>query len=147
MNVSTFQLLLTAYEYHVLFDEKSMKTCKVGDEKKDKIEHDSFSKCKRRCDDDATCRFMRYSKADNWCFTFVQCKEYQDDSDGITYYKDGEFEINHGLQNHISMDLKPSNIKFILLVMSHDQPLKADGPWIIKHYNEPKNLKGDSIIS
>ena len=105
-------VLHLAYEYNVVFDENSQKTCKMGDAKKEKFEPTSFSKCKRKCDDDANCRFMRYSIIDNWCYTFAKCDEYQEASAGITYYKESESYIN-------SIDCFKSHIYFSIFFKSY----------------------------
>ena len=78
-----------------MFDESSLKTCQMGDGQKEKHEATSFSMCKRRCDDNANCRFMRYSKIDNWCYTFVRCDKHEDAPVGITYYKEGCVQIKY----------------------------------------------------
>lgn len=94
-----------------MFDENSKKTCKMGEAKKEKLDPTSFSKCKRKCDEDANCRFMRYSKVDNWCYTFAKCDEYQDASAGITYYKESESYIN-------SIDNFESHVYFLIFFKS-----------------------------
>ena len=78
-----------------MFDENSLKTCRIGDGQNEKHEATSLSMCKRKCDDDANCRFMRYSKVDNWCYTFVRCDQHEDAPAGITYYKEGYVKIIH----------------------------------------------------
>ena len=92
--MNKIHVLYLAYEYNVMFDENSKKTCKTEDAKKEKFDPTSFSKCKRKCDDDSNCRFMKYSKVDNWCYTFAKCDKYQDASSGITYYKESESYVN-----------------------------------------------------
>ena len=87
-----FHQSISAYEYKIIFDNKSMKTCKSEQEKKEKLDLGSFSKCKTRCDEDHNCRFMRYSAVDQLCYNFPSCNEHQDASEGITYYKQGLFK-------------------------------------------------------
>ena len=88
--INTHNQIILAYEYKIIFDKKSKKTCKLGEEQKEKLPSDSFSKCKAKCDEDLNCRFMRYSSMDNWCYKFAKCNEHQDDIDGITYNKKGD---------------------------------------------------------
>ena len=78
-----------------MFDENSLKTCLMGDGEKEKHKATSLSMCKRKCDDDPNCRFMRYSKIDDWCYTFVRCDKHEDAPAGITYYKEGYIKITH----------------------------------------------------
>ena len=92
-SINTHNLIISAYEYMIMFDKRSKTTCKLGEEQKEKLPPNSFSKCKAKCDEDSNCRFMRYSPVDNWCYKFAKCNEHQDDIEGITYYKKGILKL------------------------------------------------------